>query len=62
VHFADAQDFEDRMVQDALRKLPDEAARRRLRDQVQSAYTPHQRADGAHFVRPMHARALQRAV
>jgi SAM-dependent methyltransferase len=62
VHFADAQDFEDRMMKDALRKLPDEAARRRLRDQVRSAYTPHQRADGAHFVRPMHARALQRAV
>ena len=61
VHFADAQDFENRMMQDALRKQPDEAARQRLREQVCAAYAPHQQADGAHFVRPMHARALRRA-
>ena len=61
VHFANVQDFEDRMMQTALRKLPDEAARGHLRRQVQTAYRPHQRDDGAHFVRPMHARALQRA-
>jgi SAM-dependent methyltransferase len=61
VHFADAQDFENRMMQDALSKLPDAPARERLRRQVAAAYAPHQTADGAHFVRPMHARALQRA-
>lgn len=61
VHFASVQDFETRMVQDALRKQPDETARQRLRAKVQAAYAPHQQADGAHFVRPMHARALQRA-
>ena len=61
VHFADAQDFENRMVQDALRKLHDIGARERLRQQVQAAYAPHQRAEGADFVRPMHARALRRA-
>ena len=61
VHFADVLDFEKRMLQDALRKLPDEPARQQLRAAVQAAYRPHQQTDGAHFVRPMHARALQRA-
>ena len=61
VHFADAHDFEDRMMQDALRKQPDGAACQRLREEVHAAYAPHQQADGAHFVRPMHARALRRA-
>ena len=61
VHFANAQDFESRMMQDALRKLPDAAARERLRHQAESAYAPHQQAAGADFVRPMHARALRRA-
>jgi len=61
VHFADAQDFENRMMQDALRKLPDAGAHERLRHQVGVAYAPHQQAEGADFLRPMHARALRRA-
>jgi ubiquinone/menaquinone biosynthesis C-methylase UbiE len=58
VHFADADDFVHRMMGEALAKLQDAAAAQALTQQVRSAYAPHQSAAGAHFVRPMLARAF----
>lgn len=61
VHFADAQDFERRMMGDALAHLRhDPVAARGLCERVHAAYAPHQTSDGAHFVRPMLARAFQK--
>lgn len=61
VHFADAPDFERRMMGEALARLQHDAvAQQTLRERVRSAYAAHQGPDGAHFVRPMLARAFQK--
>jgi SAM-dependent methyltransferase len=60
VHFADAQDFVQRMMGEALGKLSDQPAQAQvLIERVQAAYAPHQTPGGAHFVRPMLARVFQ---
>ncbi len=57
VSFADFASFEQRMMRPTF-------ADHRIDDaklaQVRAAFEPHRGADGAHFVRPMHARLLRR--
>ena len=59
VHFVDAQDFVRRMLGEALARC-DAAGAQALQARVQAAYAPYQRVDGAHFVRPMLARAFHK--
>lgn len=62
VHFADAQDFVQRMMGEALAKLGDDpSGAQALIEQVKAAYAPHQKPDGARFVRPMLARAFAKS-
>ena len=57
VAFRDFDDFEQRMMRPtyADHRLTDA-----LVERVRACFTPHQRADGAHFVRPMQVRLLRR--
>lgn len=58
VHFADFETFAQRMLYPSFadhRVTPD------LLAQVAAAYAPHQREDGAKFLRPMHVRVLRRS-
>ncbi len=58
VKFADFDDFAQRMMYPSFANHQITPA---LRDQVAAAFAPHCTASGAHFVRPMHVRLLQRA-
>lgn len=57
VSFTDFADFEQRMMRPTF-------ADHRIDDaklaQVSAAFTPHVKADGAHFMRPMHVRVLRK--
>lgn len=56
-HFQDWADFEQRMLYPSF---ADHHITPELVERVRAAFAPHQTADGAHFVRPMHARLLRR--
>ncbi len=58
VRFRDFDDFERRMMRPTFadHRIDDATLER-----VRRRYAPHQRAEGAAFVRPMHARLLRRA-
>jgi hypothetical protein len=58
VRFADFETFAQRMLYPSF---ADHRVTPELLAQVASAYAPHQREDGAHFVRPMHVRVLRRS-
>ena len=58
VHFADFHEFETRMMRPTF---ADHHLTPALIDAVRQRFEPHQRGDGAHFVRPMHVRLLRRA-
>ena len=57
VSFKDFADFEQRMMRPTF-------ADHRIDDaklaEVNVAFTPHMKADGAHFTRPMHVRVLRK--
>ncbi len=57
VHYRDFDDFAQRMLYPSF---ADHGITDDLRERVRQAYQPHQTADGARFVRPMHVRLLQR--
>ncbi len=57
VHFADFADFEQRMMRPTYADHRIDDAKRAA---VRAAFAPHQRPEGAHFNRPMHARLLRR--
>ena len=54
--FKDFADFEQRMMRPTFADHRIDDAKRAA---VGAAFAPHLRADGAHFTRPMHARAAQ---
>jgi ubiquinone/menaquinone biosynthesis C-methylase UbiE len=57
VHYGSFEQFAKRMLYPSfidLQITPD------LISKVEQAYAPHQQADGAHFVRPMHVRLLRK--
>lgn len=56
-HFADFADFAQRMMNASYRN---DQINSELLERVARAYAPHQTADGAHFMRPMHVRLLRR--
>lgn len=56
-HFKDWADFEQRMLHPSF---ADHYITPTLSDRVRAAFMPHMTADGAHFVRPLHARLLRR--
>lgn len=58
VHFASFEDFEQRLMRPTFADHRIDAA---MLERVRARYRPHQGADGAHFVRPMHVRLLRRA-
>lgn len=57
VSFNDDADFEQRMMRPTF-------ANHRIDDaklaEVNAAFTPHMKADGAYFTRPMHVRVLRK--
>lgn len=57
VHFSDFADFERKLMRPTFadHRIDDAMLAR-----VAARYAPHQRADGARFVRPMHVRLLRR--
>ena len=57
VHFADFDDFAQRMM---FPSFADHQIDDALLAQARAAYAPHQRADGASLVRPLHVRVLRR--
>ncbi len=57
VHYRDFDDFAQRMLYPSF---ADHRITEDLLQRVREAYQPHQRADGARFVRPMHVRLLRR--
>lgn len=57
VHYRDFDDFAQRMLYPSF---ADHRITEDLLERVRAAYQPHQRADGARFVRPMHVRLLRR--
>ena len=57
LHFRDFADFERRMIDVSFAERRLDAARRA---DVRALFEPHQRSDGARFVRPMHVRLLRR--
>lgn len=57
VSFRDVADFEARMM---FPTFADHRIDDTVRARVRAALQPHLRADGLHFVRPMHLRVLQR--
>lgn len=56
-HFRDWPEFERRMLHPSF---ADHGITPALTEQVRAAFLPHMTADGAHFVRSMHARLLRR--
>jgi hypothetical protein len=58
VHFRDFADFEERLMRPTF---ADHRLDARKIAEVRAAFEPHLRADGAHFVRPMHVRLLRRS-
>jgi SAM-dependent methyltransferase len=58
VHFRDFADFEERLMRPTF---ADHRLDERKIAEVRAAFEPHLRADGAHFVRPMHVRLLRRS-
>lgn len=59
VHYADFDTFAQRMLYPSF---ADHGITPELVAQVAAAYAPHQRGDGARFVRPMHVRVLRTPV
>ena len=57
VHFASFDDFAQRMMYPSF---ADHRIDEGLLSQTRAAYAPHQGADGANFMRPMHVRVLRR--
>jgi ubiquinone/menaquinone biosynthesis C-methylase UbiE len=57
VRFRDFADFEQRLMRPTF---ADHQLDERKIAQVRAAFEPHQRPEGAHFVRPMHVRLLRR--
>jgi len=57
VRFHDFADFEQRLMRPTF---ADHHLDERKVAQVRAAFEPHQSAEGAHFVRPMHVRLLRR--
>jgi SAM-dependent methyltransferase len=57
VRFQDFDEFEARLMRPTFADHGIDAAKRA---QVRAAFEPHLGADGAHFMRPMHVRLLQR--
>lgn len=57
VSFKDFADFEQRMMRPTFADHRIDAAKLA---EVSAAFTPHMKADGAHFTRPMHVRVLRK--
>lgn len=57
VHFVSFQDFAQRMM---LPNFADHHIDDELLSRVRAAYAPHQGANGAAFIRPLHVRVLRR--
>lgn len=57
VRFASFDEFEQRMMRPTFADHGIDAA---MIERVRALYLPHQRADGAHFTRPMHVRLLRK--
>ena len=58
VHFANFETFAQRMLYPSF---ADHRVTPELLAKVAAVYAPHQREDGAHFVRPMHVRVMRRS-